>query len=116
MNRPSRCSLLHEEFTFGEHPRKLTIRIAWFQQHPMFKTLFLNNDAVFQDDNAPIHTARTVQSWFEEDEGELQQSQVLNITEPLWSVLENGVRKRFPPPISLSNFKMFFKKNGIKFH
>jgi hypothetical protein len=27
--------------------------------------LFPNNDAVFQDDNVPIHTAGTVQSWFE---------------------------------------------------
>jgi hypothetical protein len=30
MNRPSRCSLLQEEFLFGEHPRKPTIRNAWF--------------------------------------------------------------------------------------
>jgi hypothetical protein len=37
----------------------------------MIQTLFLNNDAVFQDNNAPIHTAGTVQSWFEEHEGEL---------------------------------------------
>jgi hypothetical protein len=28
------------------------------------KTLFPNNDAVFQDNNAPIHTAGTIQSWF----------------------------------------------------
>jgi hypothetical protein len=32
------------------------------QVHPMTQTLFLNNDAVFQDDNAPFHTAGTVQS------------------------------------------------------
>jgi hypothetical protein len=42
------------------------------QVHPIIQTLFPNNDAVFQDDNAPIHTAATVQSWFEEREGELQ--------------------------------------------
>jgi hypothetical protein len=35
------------------------------QLHPIIQTLFPNNDAVFQDDNAPIHTAGTVQSWFE---------------------------------------------------
>jgi hypothetical protein len=57
----------------------------------MIQTIFLNNDAVFQDDNGPIHTAGTVQSWFE---GELQhlprpaQSPHLIITEPLSSVLE----------------------------
>jgi hypothetical protein len=38
----------------------------------MIQTLFPNNDALFQDDNAPIDTAGTVQSWFEEHEGELQ--------------------------------------------
>jgi hypothetical protein len=42
------------------------------EAHPMMQTLFLNNNAVFRDDNAPIHTAGTVQSLFEEHEGELQ--------------------------------------------
>jgi hypothetical protein len=38
------------------------------QVHPVIQTLFSNNDAVFQDDSAPIHAAWTVQSWFEEHE------------------------------------------------
>jgi hypothetical protein len=38
------------------------------QVHPMIQTLFSNNNAVFQDDSTPIHTAGTVQSWFEEHE------------------------------------------------
>jgi hypothetical protein len=38
----------------------------------MIQMLFLNNDAVFQGKNAPIHIAGTVQSWFEENKGELQ--------------------------------------------
>jgi hypothetical protein len=42
------------------------------QIHPMIQTLFPNKDAVFQDDNASIHTAGTVQSWFEDHGGELQ--------------------------------------------
>jgi hypothetical protein len=58
----------------------------------MIQTLFPNNDAVFQDDNAPIHTAETVQSSFDEHEGVLQhltwpeQPPGWNIVEPLWSV------------------------------
>jgi hypothetical protein len=38
----------------------------------MIQTLFQNSDAVFQDDNATIHTAGTVQSWFGEHKNELQ--------------------------------------------
>ena len=30
--------------------------------HPLVQMLFPNNDAVFQDDVLPIHTARSVQS------------------------------------------------------
>jgi hypothetical protein len=64
------------------------------QVHPMIQTLFPKNGAVFQDDNSPIHTAGTVQSWFEKNEVELQhlpwptQSPAPKITEPLWSTLE----------------------------
>jgi hypothetical protein len=42
------------------------------QVHSMIQTLFPNSGDVLQDDNAPIHTAGTVQSWFEKHEGELQ--------------------------------------------
>jgi hypothetical protein len=42
------------------------------QVDSMTQTLFPNSGAVFQDDNAPIHAAGTVQSWSEELEGELQ--------------------------------------------
>jgi hypothetical protein len=92
------------------------------QVHPMIRTLSLNNDEVLQDDNVPIHTTGTVQSWFEEYEGELQhipwlaQSLDLNVIETLWSVLETRVRNRFPPPTILKRLEDVFKKNGIKFH
>jgi hypothetical protein len=41
------------------------------QVHLMIQTLFPSNDAVFQGDNVPSHTAGTVQSWFGAHEGEL---------------------------------------------
>jgi len=58
--------------------------------------LFPNNDAIFQDDDLPINTARSVQSCFEEHEYVLQhllwqaQSPYLNIIEPLVSFREKG--------------------------
>jgi hypothetical protein len=73
----------------------------------MIQTLFHNNDAVFQDDNALNQTAGTVQAWFEEHEGVIQhlpwpaQLPDLNTTEPLWSVSKTRGRNRFPPPTSL---------------
>jgi hypothetical protein len=92
---------LHGRVTAREYTDRLGNPV-----HPMIQTLF-PNDADFQDDSVPIHTAAmaaTVQPWFEEHEGELQhllwpaQSPDLNITEPFWSILETRVRKRFPPP------------------
>jgi hypothetical protein len=72
---------------------------------------FHNNGATFQDDTSPMHTARSVQSWFEEHEEALQhlpwaaQSPDLNIIDTLWSVLENGVRSRYSPPSSLKQLE-----------
>ena len=39
----------------------------------MVQVLYPNNYAIFQDDDWPIHTARSVHSWFEEHEDVLQQ-------------------------------------------
>jgi hypothetical protein len=81
------------------------------QVHPMIRMFFMNNDSVFQDDSASIHVAGTVQSCFQEHEGELQhlpwpaRSPDLNIIEPLWSVLETIVRNRFPCPTTLKQLE-----------
>jgi len=72
--------------------------------------LFPNNAAVFQDDDLPIHTARCVQSWFEEHEDALQhllflaQLPDLNIIKPLVSFREQG-EKQIPSIISQATRK-----------
>jgi hypothetical protein len=81
------------------------------QLNPMVQMLFPNNNATLQEDNSPIHTARSVQSWFEEHEDALQhfpwlgESTDLNTIEPLLSVLESRVRSIFPPPPSLKQLE-----------
>jgi hypothetical protein len=58
---------LHGRITAKEYVDKLDNQV-----HPMIQTIFFKNDAVFQDDTAPIHIAGALPSWFEEHEGELQ--------------------------------------------
>ena len=66
------------------------------QVYPVVQMLFPKNDAIFQEGDLPIHTARIVQSWFEEHEDALQhllwlaQSPDLNIIQPLVSFREQG--------------------------
>ena len=85
------------------------------QVHLMVQMLFPDIDAVFQD-NSSIHTARSVQSWFEEHEDALQylpwQAQLpdLNIIEPLWSVLESRIRSRFLPPTPLKQLDVLHEE------
>jgi hypothetical protein len=71
---------LHDRITARKYMDRLGNQV-----HPMIQTLCRNSDSAFQDGNVPIHTAGTVQSWFEEHEREIQhlsrpaQSQNLNI-------------------------------------
>ena len=81
------------------------VDILGSQVHPVVQVLFRKNDAVFQEDDLPVHTARSVLSWFEEHEDALQhllwlaQSPDLNIIEPLVSFREQG-EKQIPSIIS----------------
>ncbi|PNF27169.1 hypothetical protein B7P43_G07844 [Cryptotermes secundus] len=90
------------------------------QVHPMVQTLF-PNDAIYQANNACVQIAHIVQDWFSENEDEVSclpwppQSPDINIIEPLWSVLESNLCARYPPPSSITELTMFFRKNGTRF-
>jgi hypothetical protein len=90
------------------------------QVHPIIQTLFPNNDAVFQENNAPIYTAGIVQSSFGEHNSEPQhlpwpaQSPHLNITEPFWSDLETRVRNRSPSSTSLKQLEYILHEEWYK--
>ncbi|GFS99353.1 transposable element Tcb2 transposase [Trichonephila clavipes] len=84
------------------------VNILGDQVHPFVQTLFPGECSLYQDDNAPIHTAKIAQEWFVEHEGEVghldwpPQSPDLNIIEHLWGYLESKLRARFPPPSTIS--------------
>jgi hypothetical protein len=61
------CSLYYPSWpvTAREYVNRLG-----YQVYFVIQTLFLNSDAVSQNDVAPMHTAGTVLSWFEEHGGE----------------------------------------------
>jgi hypothetical protein len=77
----------------------------------MIQTSFPNNDAVFHDNNDPIHTAGTFSHGLKSMKVKLQhlprraQSPDLTITAPLCPVLVTGLMNRFPPPTSLKQLE-----------
>lgn len=88
--------------------------------HPMLQTVFPDERPVYQDDNAPIHTAGIVRDWFNEHDEEVQhlvwppQSPDLNIIEPLWGILEDKLRRRFPPPRTLPELATFLQEEWVR--
>lgn len=84
--------------------------------------LLPNDDAIFQDDNAPIHTFRIVQYWFYVHEGDPLHipwiPHLLLISNSLWSILEKNVLNHYPSPSSLAEIVSIFQEewyNGTKF-
>ncbi|GFX47739.1 DDE_3 domain-containing protein [Trichonephila clavipes] len=80
------------------------------------QTLFPGGEGNFQDDNAPIHVAGLVQSWFDEHEDEVihlpwpAQLTDLNRIEPLGSILKCSTRNRDPPRTSISELSQYLHK------
>jgi hypothetical protein len=91
------------------------------QVHPVVQILFPNNDAIFQDDNSPQHTARIVQAWSEEYEDALRhlpwpaKSPDLKIIEPLWLILESRVGSKFPPLSSLKQLESVLSLKVVQY-
>ena len=84
----------------------------------MVQALFPEENVIFQDDNAPIHTARIVKKLHEEHYNGVEhlvwpeQSPDLNIIEHLWSEIQ--VRHRFLLPSSLNELKDILTEEWLK--
>ncbi|GFY09049.1 transposable element Tcb2 transposase [Trichonephila clavipes] len=85
-----------------------TMSISWGSGASICPDFISGECPLYQGDNAPIHTAKIVQEWFAEHEGEVghldwpPQSPDLNIIEHLWGYLVSKLRARFPPPSMIS--------------
>ena len=91
--------------------RTTYLNIVADQVHPFMATVFPDGSGLFQQDNAPCHTAKIVQEWFEEHDKEFKvltwppNSPDLNPIEHLWDVLEQQVRSMEAPPRNLQDLK-----------
>jgi len=64
---------------------------------------------VFQEDNAPVHTAKVARDFLHSNNVELlpwpPQSPNLNLIEEFWSILESGLRKHKPGPSNIQELE-----------
>ena len=86
----------------------------------MVQALCPDGDGIFQDDNAPMHTAHVAKKWYEEHECELKlidmptQSPDFNIIKYMWCVFELQVRNRYPPPSCLKELETVLTEEWLK--
>ena len=75
------------------------------------------NDAIFMQDNAPCHKAKSVMSYLQQQEFEIMdwpaQSPDLNSIENRWKTL--GEKVMAQNPANTNEFWKNFKKNGLKY-
>lgn len=85
---------------------------------PFINELENNLEYVFQDDNAPVHRAKIVKQWMENNSiiniPWPAQSPDLNPIEHLWDVLERKVRKHNPHPKNLTELMAVLEEEWYK--
>ena len=92
--------------------RNTYLNIVSDQVYPFMAKVFPDGSGLFQQDNAPCHTARIVQEWFEEHDKEFKvlpwppNSPDLNLIVHLWDVLEKEVRSMEAPPYNLQDLDL----------
>jgi len=81
---------------------------------PFIDELGTDLEYIFQDDNAPVHRARVVKEWMEENEITNilwpTQSPDLNPIEHLWDVLKRKVRKHKPHSKNLNELMVVLEE------
>jgi transposase len=85
---------------------------------PFINELDNNLEYVFQDDNAPVHRAKIVKQWMQDNSVKNiswpAQSPDLNPIEHLWDVLERKVRKHEPHPKNLTELMTILNEEWNK--
>ena len=95
----------------GTYLGYLNIYLQILLQTKYMAMVFSDGGGPFQQDNAPCHTAKIVQEWFEDQEKEFKvltwpsYSPDLIPIDHLWDVLDKQVRSMEAPPHNLQDFK-----------
>jgi transposase len=76
---------------------------------PTLKKFFPHGDGIFQEDNAPVHTAKIARAVLTKNNITLlpwpAYSPDLNLIENLWAYVEEKIRNRHLPPSSISQLE-----------